>query len=398
MTTLMLLSDDLSFLYGPIDNFTSLVWCEKYTECGSFTLMLPMSRELFAVLQSSAYLSVSGRPGLGRVERIRFSADASGTNGVGTLTVSGRMAVSLLSDRMILRGTRAKGELVSCVETVVKENACADAGERALPYLTIGAGEALLDSSGTEYTVDDAPGGQALDEWVRSVLSEVGAAYRILPDYAAGQLVFSVYRGLDRTPSQNVNGCAVFSSSFASVGEMEFVSDKSDYKNFAFIAGEGEGDARIIETLDLRAAGEPLRELYVDARDLRSDDGETVLDEASYRKLLLARGRQRLSEHNHVLTLEGSAAVYAAGETAAEEMLSADTLPPIGAVLGPSMRAGVDYALGDLCGIASDALGAVWEERITEITYTYEGTRCIVAPRFGVSYPDLRTLLKRREE
>ncbi len=408
MATVCFLGEDLSVLYGPIDGMLSLVWEESYNTCGSFSLQLPFTKDLFAAAGAAAYLSVSDRPGLGRVEKIRVQTSGGthpgedrGTDSVGGAVydagfrVSGRMAESLLSDRVIPRGTRITGALVSAVLDTVSRNACAAAGARAIPRLVLGESDPLTDAAGVSIDLEDAPGGRALDEWVRSVLEPVGASYRILPDYAAGTLVFSVYRGLDRTQGQTENTPCVFSTSFASVGALTFVSDTGDYRNFAYIAGEGEGADRVVETLDLRTdPQEPLRELYVDARDLRSDDGGTVMSAAAYRNLLLARGRERLHTHRRILEIEGDAAPTVASSSAVTTAMQ-DTLPPIGYRCTQPFVADVDFALGDRCDIASEALGMTWSERIAAITYTYESGVVTAEAHFGCAYPDLKAYIRR---
>ncbi len=405
MTELYFLDPSLAVTAGPIDRYVSLIWREQYDACGSFTLVLPTDSAVFAAVLSAAYLEVRGRRGLGRVEKVTYS----GGDGGGTVTVSGRMAESLLADRIIPRRTVVSGPLCAAVEAVVAANAGAGAGERAIPHLTVRAAVALTDDAGNPLTLSDHVTGRPLDEWLYEVLGAVGASYRIVPDFDAGTLVFEIYRGLDRTQAQTENAFAVFSASFSSAGEFQFVSDSSDYRNFAYIAGEGEGDDRVEVTLDLRTApDEPRRELYVDARDLRSDDGETPMSGEAYRQLLLSRGRQRLTSHAHVLTLGGSAATYiedSASDTEADEDgTSALTgtasgwglAPvPVGGRYTSSMICGVHYALGDLCDIASEVLGTVWSERVTAVTYVYEGSHVRVEPQFGAAYPDLRSFIRR---
>ena len=68
---------------------------------------------------------------------------------------------------------------------------------------------------------------------------------------------------------------------------------------------------------------------------------------------------------------------------------------PVGGQYTSSMICGVHYALGDLCDIASEALGAVWSERVTAVTYIYEGSHVRVEPQFGTAYPDLRSFIRR---
>lgn len=395
MTELYFLNRSLSVTAGPIDNYVSLVWREQYDACGSFTLVFPMRGELFRAAVSSDYLQVRGRQGLGRIEKISYTGGESG----GCVTVSGRMAESLLGDRILPRRTTVSGPLCAAVEAIVTTNAAADAGERAIPHLTVRVSEPMTDADGTPILIEEHVSGRPMDEWLYEVLGAHGASYRIVPDFAAGTLVFEIYRGLDRTQNQTENAFAVFSASFSSVGEFQFLSDSGDHRNFAYIAGEGEGDDRVEVTLDLRTdPDEPRRELYVDARDLRSDDGENVLTADEYRAQLLSRGRQRLSSCAHVLTIGGSAASYIE-QDGANAVGSAPTWGeahvPVGGVYTSSMICGVHYALGDLCDIASEVLGCVWSERVTAVTYIYEGSSVRVEPQFGTAYPDLRTFIRR---
>lgn len=393
MTELYFLDRALSVTVGPIDDFISLVWEERYGVCGSFTLVLPMKREIFAAALSSEYLEVRGRHGLGRVEKVSYS----GGSGAGTLTVSGRMAESLLADRIIPRGTVVSGTLCAALEAVVTANAGEGAAERAIPHLTVQAAETLLDENGVPYTVEDRPYGKQLDEWLYETLGTFGASYRILPDYDTGNLVFSIYRGCDRTQAQEENSFAVFSASFSSSGTFDFLSDNSDMRNFAYIVGEGEGDARVAVTLDLRHdTEEALRELYIDARDLRSDDGDYKMSAQAYRNLLLSRGRQRLQQHTAVMRIGGTAAAYteADGDMAYSGAPAwGDALAPIGGTVSSSMICGVHYDLGDLCDIADEESGILLSERVTEIVYIYEGSRVRVEPRFGTAYGDLRSFI-----
>ncbi len=396
MTELYFLNRSLAVAAGPIDNYVSLVWREQYGACGSFTLVLPMNTDLFRAAVSADYLEVRGRQGLGRIEKIAYTGGERG----GCMTVSGRMAESLLGDRILPRRTAVSGPLCAAVEAVVAANAADASGERAIPHLTVRVSEPMTDGDGTPILIEEHVSGRPLDEWLYEVLGAHGASYRIVPDFDAGTLVFEVYRGLDRTQNQTENAFAVFSASFSSVGEFQFLSDSGDHRNFAYIAGEGEGDDRVEVTLDLRTDPDaPRRELYVDARDLRSDDGENVLTADEYRAQLLSRGRQRLLAHGHVLTLGGSAASYIEEDSGAAQRGSApawgEAPVPVGGVHASSMICGVHYALGDLCDIASEVLGCVWSERVTAVTYIYEGSGVRVEPQFGTAYPDLRTFIRR---
>ena len=330
MMEVYFLSGTLARLAGPIEEVRSLVLSERYRECGSFSMELPLS--LAQAASEAAFVEFSGHAALGRVERLVFDEEKA------VLSVSGRTAESLLADRIILRGTTASGTAETVIRAVLSANAVGTgAGDRKIPHLTLGSITGL-DSDTEQYRVGYAEAGTELDTWLRSVLYAADASYRIVLNETGDALVLEIYRGLDRTQEQTTNSFAVFSASFASIGGLCVTCDDTEYKNYAYVAGEGDGEERTTAEIDLRASSdEPLKELYLDARDIRSDDGETVMSADAYLKALLARGRERLSSHERVQRLEGMTASTVSGTDA----------------FG-SMRAGVDFSLGDRCDIVCE--------------------------------------------
>ena len=115
---------------------------------------------------------------------------------------------------------------------------------------------------------------------------------RLVFDYLENTLTYEVWQGKDRTDRQTENSWAIFSDSFYNVKNAVYDRDESDCNNVAYVAGEGEGAARVITKVDIRtSAEEERRELYVDARDLQStytdDNGtEHTYTAAQYRQLL----------------------------------------------------------------------------------------------------------------
>ena len=89
----------------------------------------------------------------------------------------------------------------------------------------------------------------------------------------------------------------------------------------------------------------------------------------------------------------GSAAAYTETDGGAAVPAWGDMTVPVGGTVSSSMICGVHYELGDLCDIADEGTGIVLSERVTEITYIYEGGHVRAEPRFGEAYPDFRTFI-----
>jgi hypothetical protein len=108
-------------------------------------------------------------------------------------------------------------------------------------------------------------------------------------------------------------------------------------KNYAIVLGEGEGDARFRVYVDL-SSGEQKRSMFVDARDVLREEGET---DVSYSARLYARGVEQL------LTKQGT------WECA---------LTPLGAEFGSR------YDLGDIVTVLLPDYGMKIQSRIQRFT------------------------------
>ena len=103
----------------------------------------------------------------------------------------------------------------------------------------------------------------------------------------------SLYKGADRSYQQTENSYVEFSPGFDNLISSNFMTSTQNYKNIALVAGEGEGLDR--KTIPVGAAeGMERYEVYIDARDISSNNGEIA--ELEYLTLLRERGKEKLLE------------------------------------------------------------------------------------------------------
>ena len=154
--------------------------------------------------------------------------------------------------------------------------------------------------------------------------------------------VFKLYSGVDRSYGQSVNPYVVFSPNFENIIESNYIESKMALKNVALIGGEGEGTARKYTSVGT-ASGLDRRELFIDARDVRSeDDNGNSIPEAVYLEQLRQRGREKLAENVDVVAFEGEADV------------------------STMFTYGVDFFMGDIVQIANE-YGHETKSRIVEL-------------------------------
>ena len=173
------------------------------------------------------------------------------------------------------------------------------------------------------------------------------------------------YKGKDLSTSVE------FTTDAENVISESYEQSDFDERNVVLVAGEGEGTERELVTLG-SGSGLNRKELYVDARDLQSENDDVVMTTAEYRQALTERGQSKLAEHQPILILDGDINVH-----------------------NQLYEYGVDYDLGDIVRRSSPTFKLAYNARITEITEIYENGLQIV-PVFGKRSPTLIDMIKRK--
>lgn len=191
-----------------------------------------------------------------------------------------------------------------------------------------------------------------------------GLGFRVYADPAEQCLYFEMYRGIDRTESQDENARVTFSDVYFNIDRPRYEENEANYKNYAIVCGEGEGSARTIVEVD-RTNGEDRRELLVDARDLFKEEGQT---DAEYTAVLLQRGAEKLDEHSRIQSFE------------------------VGIKSSSQFRYKIDWDLGDIVTGKKTAWGVAMDQRITEVEEVFEGDAMSVTPTMGTPAPETYNL------
>ena len=184
--------------------------------------------------------------------------------------------------------------------------------------------------------------------------------FRFKPDFTARKIYFEIYKGLDRTRSQHERSYTEFSDEFDNINEATYIINNQLEKTVAYVLGEGEGSERTMVIVgDDTGIGFERRELYVDARDLSSQD----LTPAQYQAALIQRGIEKLNEN----------------------MLS-NSLECVTIPLG-NLTYKQNYDLGDIVTTKKNNWGIGQDLRITEIEEIYEHGAMQVVPTLGDPLP-----------
>lgn len=346
---LMVLDENFE-LMGPVPLFRTLIWVRRYQQPGCFELHV--SKDYFLLLNAGRYLYRNDAEELGVIDEVNYSQDE---NGVRQAYAKGNFAEILLAARVVETTTTLTGNVEAVMRALVERTAISPSdADRKINHLRLG------ELSGISGSLDTQVTGANLSDKLYEIGNAQEISHRVRYDYLANDLVFEVWQGKDRRDSQEVNSWAVFSNNFYNIKNVVYNRNSSQYKNFAYVAGAGEGSDREIVAVDLRQPGEERKELWVDARDLQQKDGDNnPIALSAYRAQLAQRGREKLAEYRKVETVNSGVDAKA------------------------NLVYKKDFDLGDYCTYINTEIGVATDKRITEVMETYEGGKEGLAVTFG---------------
>lgn len=330
---------------GVIDSFSSLRWRRRFFEPGEFELHCPATADNLALLAEGNIIARLDRCEAGVIEGMTVeSTDESGDE----LTVTGRMGSSLLDRRIIIPAISFTGSTETAMRKIVSDNAIA---ARPIPGLILG----------TPGNFTSACSFQAAYKGVLETLEALGKAaplgFRLRLDVPNKAWIFEAYEGADKTITQTERPYVLFSDGFGNISGPKYTLDSTGCCNFAYVGGEEKDGTRTFITVD-RTNGEPQRELWVDAKDLKKGE----LSDADYQAQLTQRGLEKLSGTGKAESFEASA------------------------VNTTNFQYRSDWDLGDI--VSFEKWGLRLDQRITEVEETYEGGVETVTPTCGTPLPE----------
>ena len=346
-----------------IDEFTSLIWTRRYYKPGEFELHVPLTSDNIKYLTRDNIIYKKGDNEAGYIETRQIELDDKGQE---TLVIKGKFLINYLNDKINWGQLIFTGSSEVLMRKLVNDN-CINPIDinRKEPLLSLGTLKNYTESINYQNSY-----GNLIEELENlSSTSELG--YRINFNHISKSLIFEVYKGVNRSVNQSLIAPCIFSREFENILNQTYVESSNNYKNTALVAGEGEGTARTLVTINNNNSGRNRRELFVDARDLQKEVDDVILTDQEYKNILIQRGNEKLAEYKEIKTFESK--INTQGNNIYK----------------------VDYDLGDIVTIADRKWGLRVDTRITEIEEVYEGSKVEINPTFGSNIPTLMDNFKR---
>lgn len=323
-----------------IDDATSVIWVTRYNKAGEFEIYLPADNELIKLFSYDGVIITRDDTNRAMyVEKLKLTTSAEDGD---YLTISGRSVECILGRRVIPQQTIIQypsfetGLYYLIYDNVINPS---DA-ERKISFIRYASPHGWNDKIDMQIT------GKNLLTAVEDICTTYDTGFKLYFTKDAQThepfLRFDLYRGVDRSLSQNENTRVIFSPEFENLGNTEYSVDRTQLCNWCYVAGEGEGNERKIrEISSIIEPGLYVFERWVDARGISSNDGE--ISASDYTKMLVAQGNEEIENSKKIQSFSG-------------EILNVN-----------AYKYGVDYNLGDKVSIVNE-YGIRGDATITEIS------------------------------
>ena len=339
---------DKSFnLIAVVDDAESVIWANRYNKPGDFEIYIRARSDLISTFSIGNYITRLDDDMVGIVEKMQLTTDIENGD---YFTITGRDAKIILSRRVIWQQTILSGTVEDGIRQLITENIINPSKQtRKISNFVLGEKINLTETISQQFTGDN------LLDAITSICESFGLGFKVTLDLQNKNFVFSLFQGVDRSINQTSVPRVVFSADFENISSTTYSYDDANYKNVALVAGEGEGTARKMQAVG-DSSGLDRYELFVDARDLSTNDGE--ISSADYTNQLIQRGTEKLAETIVVESFEGEL------------------------ITNQQYTLKSDYFCGDIVTVKNE-YGITGDTRITEIIESFGVDGYKIVPTFS---------------
>lgn len=327
-----------------VDKFESLIWTERYSAFGDFSLLINSTRESRSQFLKGTRVALNRSYRVMTVETIEDSIDEEGKF---VLSVKGRSLEALLFDRVARRIladlaiepkwvlTGIPGDIARQMFDHICRLGSLDPGD-VIPFIQPGTifPAGTIPEPSTPITWEQEL--ESLYNAIKKLCDLYDLGFRIVRNFDMSQLYFEIYSGNDRTTRQTVLNPVIFSMSLDNLRGVTQLDTIQDSKNVAYVFSEFGHKVVYPDFVNPDIEGFERRVMYVEANNVTEDTPPGDIQEA-----LELAGQQALSEARGFSGVDGELDEYG------------------------SYRYGIDYDLGDLV-VMRNQDGVVSDKRVTE--------------------------------
>lgn len=283
-----------------IDSYESLIWTDRYRAYGDFELYTSVNSEFLDLCKAGRYLWWSGSEHVMIIEERTIDTDVE--NGA-SLTIVGRSLESILDRRIVWKQTIIEGNFQDSIEKLLNEAIISPEDEkRKIPNFIFKKSEdPRITAMELEAQISE---GENLYDAIVALCEGMDIGFKItLSDQ--NELIFTLYKGEDRSYAQETNPYVVFSPDFDNVLNSNYYESETETKNVVLVCGHKADNAKEYVTIG-EVSGLDRKEIYTDATDVSyTNETGTEIPAEKFTEQLKQRGNETLDEHKLNKSFEG---------------------------------------------------------------------------------------------
>jgi hypothetical protein len=331
-----------------VDQYSSLIWTDRYDECGEFELVVPYQSSFLDIFCLGYYCKIDQSMHWAVIEKVEMKKDAENS---AEMIVSGRSLESILERRVVMTKVEFENAGVQdVVKSLITTNIISPSDElRKIEgfKMNISTDTAIIDLKLT-----DSYDGDDLLSIVSGICQEnnIGFIVGVSDDFS---LFFQLYIGVDRSGSNVVNGIVCFSSEYDNLLNSSYYLSSEVYRNTIIVSTSENNYMSVSKDAAGFASDLARREIQIDVNDLKSNRSSSLSD-----KMIVKKAREKLNSDYKI-----------------EKVFEGDIIPNIG------YQYMVDYFTGDIVKMV-DIFGNARKLRIKEMVISYDEAGLEMTPSF----------------
>ena len=297
-----------------IKKYTFSQYETKFREIGTFKVMARLEKDnLYLFNKKEQYYIVFDKYTIGKVDKVTKDSDSEYSK---TMEITGRLAPFIFTQRAINKTINFKGNSVEYIRTLIEK--CFDLDDTTSSrYVRMNiTTDNVSDKTNLTQLDIQVTGGYLWDE-IQEQLENDKLGVIVYPNIVApyeldGQQtnirLWSVIisSGTDRRiRNEQGNKEIIFSQQLSNINRTTYERDVEKLRNVAYVAGEGEAEERKWFELNINSdasisnKGLNRSELWIDARDIQSEDSEgNKLTTEEYENEIRKRAKEKALEND----------------------------------------------------------------------------------------------------
>ena len=299
-----ILNSDLVAMYE-LEQFESLIWTDRYIDCGDFEIYTPASEEILNnihigdfLFSTDVYNSEAQTAELMIVETAEITTTFE--SGV-KIKYTGRNLKSILDRRIVWdRTTFPAG---TSTYTVIKQLITQNVTNPSISYRKIPEFRFIEVSGITWPTLseDFTPTGSILLDPINQVCKQYELGYETYIDFGTSTINFKMIVPTDRTYDQTKVPPVMFSPKLENLAKSNYMESSVTEKNVILVADEGDEEDRIIAIGgSTTASGLDRKEMYASISNLEWEG-----DRTKYISLMRQKGNEELLKNQYTEVFDG---------------------------------------------------------------------------------------------